>query len=292
MNMHVNPVSVIDDETARIIVEHRLEVPGVVFELHSVERVTPRKIFCNSEKHAVSLALSPLPKDWYWQYLPDMRSIPAGMLNFRPAGQKLRVFPRRGRHRWLSVLIDPAYFKAVSGHAEDCVFETHPNIKGTPIEATLFRVAREMTSPGFATPTLVEALSRTFLIDLARIVIGARPAEVSQHDGLSLQQFNRINEYIENSDCYAPTISDISELPGISRRHLTRLFRMSSGQTIHAHIAEIRLRKAVDLLARTELSVKEISHKLGFSSPSGLAATFRAATGQSPSQFRHQYRAP
>lgn len=158
-----------------------------------------------------------------------MRSIPAGALNFRPAGQKLQVFPRRGRHRWLSVLIDPAYFKAVSGHPDECVFEAYANIKGAPLESTLFRVAREMTAPGFGTLTLVEALSRTFLIDLARKVIGARRMEVPQHEGLSSQQYNRINEYIESADCYAPTISDISGLLGISRRHLTRLFRISSG---------------------------------------------------------------
>ncbi len=292
MNMQINPVSVIDDDTAKIIIEHRLQVPGVTFELHQVERVTPRKIFVNTENHAVSLALSPLPKDWYWQFLPDTQAVPAGTLNFRPAGQKLRVFPRRGRHRWLSLNIDPAHFKQISGHSDDCVLKACPNIKGTPMDAALFRVAREMTSPGMDTPALVEAISRTFLIDLARTVVGPRRSQLEQQDGLSQQQFNRINEFIESADCYAPSISDISELLGISRRHLTRLFRMSSGQTIHAHIAEIRLRKAVDLLARTELSVKEISHKLGFSSPSGLAATFRAATGQSPSQFRHQYRAP
>jgi len=60
------------------------------------------------------------------------------------------------------------------------------------------------------------------------------------------------------------------------------------GQSIHSHIAEIRLKRATDLLSRTRLSVKEISFKLGFASPSGLAAAFRAATGQSPSQFRER----
>ena len=288
MHIRFNPVVLVDDASAKIVVEKRLELPGIAFELRAVERFSPHRLV-NNPYHVISLALSPLPKIWYWHFLERNQHLQAGPLNFLPAACPLRLTLQRGRHRWLRMCIDPDVFAKLTGCPEQAV-KPVSSITGTAINSALFRVAHEMSSPGPNSVGLIEALSQTVMVDLARIVADARSRTAARSEGLSQQQLARITEFIENADCYTPTVSDISALLGISRRHITRLFRSAVGQTIHTHIAEIRMRRATDLLAHTPLSVKEISFKLGFASPSGLAAAFRAATGQSPSEFRQQQR--
>lgn len=288
MYMRFNPVTVRDDALGKIVAEKHLELPGVTFELWACERLSPQRPISNPV-HVVSLALTPLPKVWYWHLPQTNTHIQAGPLNFLPALCPLRLSLQRGRHRWLRMEIAPEAFARFTGFPEHAV-KPVSNITGTPINAALFRVAHELNAPGPASEGLIEALSKTVMVDLARVIVDARHQETPRGEGLTRQQLARITEFIESADCYTPTIADISELLGISRRHITRLFRTAVGRTIHDYIAEIRLKRATDLLVRTDLSVKEISFKLGFASPSGLAAAFRSATGQSPSQFRDERR--
>lgn len=281
-----NPFVLVDDASEKIIVEKRLELPGIVFELRACERFSPNRLYSNPH-HVLSLALSPLPKVWYWHFPDHNEHIQAGPLNFLPAQCPLRLTLPRGRHRWLRMCLDPEMFARFAGRDGQPV-KPVPSISGSPINTALFRVAHEMNSPGPGSVGLIEALSQTIMVDLIRVIADVHDEPATRAEGLSQQQLTRITEFIENADCYTPTISDISELLGISRRHITRLFRSAAGHTIHSHIAGIRLKRVTDLLSGTSLSVKEISFKLGFASPSGLAAAFRAATGQSPSQFREQ----
>jgi len=284
MYMRFNPFVLVDDASAKITVERRIELPGLVFELRACERFSPDRLV-NNPYHVLSLALSPLPKVWYWHFADSSQHIQAGPLNFLPAAQPLRLTLQRGRHRWLRMCIEPETLARFTG---SLAVTPLSDITGSPINAALFRVAHEMNAPGPGSVGLIEALSQTVMVDLARVIAEAHGERAARAEGLSQQQLARITAFIENADCYTPSIADISELLGISRRHITRLFRSAMGQSIHSHIAEIRLKRATDLLSRTRLSVKEISFKLGFASPSGLAAAFRAATGQSPSQFRER----
>jgi AraC family transcriptional regulator len=46
---------------------------------------------------------------------------------------------------------------------------------------------------------------------------------------------------------------------------------------------------AKQLLARSRLSVAQVALRAGFLSPAHFARVFRAATGQSPSQYRRSF---
>lgn len=274
-----------------VVLENRYELAGVTYELSSCERLPPQKVWGYHDKHRLTLALSPLPKYWQCQFLNDPKPVPIGMLNFLPAGALYRMTARGGRHRWLNMMMKTDYFTKKSGQDDDFKLVPRTSIQGTPIDGALFRIAREIVAPSFRSRDLIKALTENVVIDLARYLMGPRRDDVAAQEGLSPQQLMRIKQYIENSDCELPKIDDLAQLLGVSRRHLTRAFKASMGQTIHDYIAEFRLRRAIEFLTRSELSVKEISHKLGFSSPWGLTAAFRVSTGQTPTQFRRQNRA-
>lgn len=290
MPLILTPQTLVDDANGRIVAERRYEAEGVTFYLTSIERVSPHAIF-TSPLHNLSLTLTQVPKDWWWVYLPEGQRVHVGPLTFIPAETQVRVSSRAGRHRWLQMRIDPPLLEKLLGKEASAALPPIPAIRDTPIDTALYRVAREMTAPSQSTTEVIEALKESVLIDLTRAIMGRQRFVAARTSGLSRQQLTTLTEHIEGVDYFAPTTADISVLLGISRRHITRLFRLSMGQTIHTHLAEVRLRKASHLLTTTQLSVKEISHKLGFSTTGGLTASFRAATGQTPTKYRQSHRA-
>ncbi len=290
MALILTPLTLRDDPTGRIVAERRYEADGVTFSLTSIERVSPHAIF-ESPLHNLSLALTQVPKTWWWVYLPGGKRVHVGPLTFVSAGTQVRVSSRAGRHRWIQMRIAPEVLDTMLGKRGGPL-PPIPAIRDTPIDSALLRIAREMAQPSQGTQEVIEALKESILIDLTRVIMAPQQIIAARPAGLSSQQLTTLSEYIENADHFAPTIGDIAKLLGISRRHLTRLFRLSTGQTIHAHLSQVRLRKAMHLLTTTQLSVQEIAHKLGFATTGGLTATFRAATGQTPSKYRQSHRAP
>ena len=73
---------------------------------------------------------------------------------------------------------------------------------------------------------------------------------------------------------------------GISRRHITRLFREGTGPSIAEFQPGVRLEQAERLLCETGLPVGEIAFRVGFESGAALARAMRRVLGRSPSEIR------
>ncbi|NLW11714.1 MAG: response regulator [Clostridiaceae bacterium] len=72
----------------------------------------------------------------------------------------------------------------------------------------------------------------------------------------------------------------------LSPQYLSRIFSAQMGRTFIDYLTDIRIKKAKDLLRGTDLSVKEISLKLGYSDPNYFSRIFKRITGRTPSDFR------
>jgi AraC family transcriptional regulator len=77
----------------------------------------------------------------------------------------------------------------------------------------------------------------------------------------------------------------LSAWAGISRRHLTRLFRRFEGESIHERITKLRIEEATRRIAAGD-TVLSASLSVGLSSPSHLSRLFKRYTGVSPSMAR------
>ncbi|MGF0036458.1 helix-turn-helix transcriptional regulator [Victivallis vadensis] len=75
-------------------------------------------------------------------------------------------------------------------------------------------------------------------------------------------------------------------LSGYSPVYFDRLFRQHTSQTPHRFLAELRMRKAVDLLENTLLSVKEVAERCRFRDSAYFCRAFRRAFGRRPGDFR------
>jgi AraC family transcriptional regulator len=81
------------------------------------------------------------------------------------------------------------------------------------------------------------------------------------------------------------TLSEIATEVRCSPVYLTQVFQQVEGLPLYRYQLRLRLARALDLLGQFE-DLAALSVHLGFSSHSHFSASFRAAYGRSPSEFR------
>lgn len=79
---------------------------------------------------------------------------------------------------------------------------------------------------------------------------------------------------------------ELAQQVNLSLRHLERLFKAATEQTLPAYLRELRIECACELLATTFLSAKQIADRLGFKHENHFNRTFKQAKGLTPIAYR------
>ena len=82
------------------------------------------------------------------------------------------------------------------------------------------------------------------------------------------------------------SISVIADIYHVSVSRMSVLFKKEVGLGFADCLWQMRLKKAIDLLTTTDLSIDEISTAVGYLNPNSFRRKFKQETGFSPSQFR------
>jgi len=82
------------------------------------------------------------------------------------------------------------------------------------------------------------------------------------------------------------TLNQLADIAGISTSYLSTQFKKETGMTITDHILNLRVRRALPMLATTALSISEISEKVGFQDYNYFTRIFKKVMDKSPSQYR------
>ena len=83
-------------------------------------------------------------------------------------------------------------------------------------------------------------------------------------------------------------VSELADAIGMSRSNLLRKIKKETNLSASQFIREIRLAYAVDLLKDEDITVSEVSYKVGFGSPSYFIKCFREKYGYSPGDSSKQ----
>jgi YesN/AraC family two-component response regulator len=111
-----------------------------------------------------------------------------------------------------------------------------------------------------------------------------RNAVSKKIDRKFVNEFSAIIENnISNEDF---TVNDICKELGISRVQLYRKVKAVLGYNINEYILDVRMQKAKYLLLNEDLTIAEISDKVGFSSQAYFATVFKSKLGVSPKAFK------
>lgn len=99
---------------------------------------------------------------------------------------------------------------------------------------------------------------------------------------------NEAKHYITANFHNQINVFDTARAIGVSREHLTRIFKAYLGITPHDYIEKERIYTACILLRDASLSIKQVSDRCGFCSPSQFGRVFKRLIKQTPGIYRYK----
>lgn len=130
------------------------------------------------------------------------------------------------------------------------------------------------------------ALSRIYFLEL--IILISR--FINKHDGMINRQDNEYLKIAMNrihsnyhSEVY---VSELAKECNISERYLRKLFTKNLDSTPQQYCNNVRINKAVELLADRNIPINEIAFRIGYSTPQYFSRMFKSKYGFSPQKYR------
>jgi AraC-like DNA-binding protein len=105
---------------------------------------------------------------------------------------------------------------------------------------------------------------------------------------LSQDNMRQVVDYINSHLDQELSLIKMASVAQMSLFHFARQFKLSIGTTPHQYLNQCRIEKAKQLLAEKNLSILEITHQVGFQSPSHFTTLFRRSVGLTPSAYREK----
>ena len=98
-------------------------------------------------------------------------------------------------------------------------------------------------------------------------------------------------EIIEREYASEMDLDSVAHRLATSRRQLQRAFAEIGKTSFRSHLAEVRMRRAMELLQEGRMPVRDVASSVGYRQPAQFAKTFRRHHGAPPSTFRGAGRA-
>ncbi|MGM1057741.1 helix-turn-helix domain-containing protein [Saccharothrix sp. Mg75] len=133
--------------------------------------------------------------------------------------------------------------------------------------------------------SVLRALLHVLVVRATRLP--ATPAASPSPTGAVAGEFARLLGRVERGTW---SVRAYAERIGVTPGHLTEAVKAATGRTPSQLVREARVREAKRLLARTDLSVRQVAGRVGFGDPAYFCRFFRRETGTSPGGFRRSQR--
>ncbi len=133
--------------------------------------------------------------------------------------------------------------------------------------------------PGYSTVTVFQLITLVILLGRYYSQKSSMPVLhlMKLAEGLYILE-QHFNEFVE--------IGAIADQIGLSRAHFIRSFKRAYHLTPLQYLLQLRMGKAVEMLAETKIPVSEIAFSCGFSDSNYFSRVFRKRLGVSPREFR------
>lgn len=98
----------------------------------------------------------------------------------------------------------------------------------------------------------------------------------------------QVQAYLQENYAQDTEFTQIAESYHVSAAYLTKIFKEQVGMTPSRYRNEYRIGIAKELLIKTDLSMRTIAEKAGFTDQFYFSKIFKKFTGESPAQFREE----
>ncbi len=153
-----------------------------------------------------------------------------------------------------------------------------------PMIVTMIRaIFEEMQQKGAHYRECVRGIAYALLFEIARF--NGMEAWQTIGKGVSLQLESAI-EYVEKNYPNDFKIADLANECHMSETHFRRIFQEKMNMTPVEYVNFVRVRKACELIDKTDISMEDVAEKVGFITPSTFNRNFRRIIGTSPYQWK------
>ncbi|MFJ3162969.1 helix-turn-helix transcriptional regulator [Streptomyces kanasensis] len=134
-------------------------------------------------------------------------------------------------------------------------------------------------------PSVLRALLHVLVVRAARLYDAhpVAPGRPGGRPGAVAEEFTRL---IGRGDPALWSVGACAAAVGVSAGHLAEAVKAATGRTPGQLVREARVHEAKRLLARTDLTVRQVAARVGFGDPAYFCRFFRRETGASPGDFR------
>jgi AraC family transcriptional regulator len=122
-------------------------------------------------------------------------------------------------------------------------------------------------------------------IILQLLALTTRTSGSARHNGESFW-LKKVRAFLDAQYLSEHRLCDLASLAGVHRVHLVREFRKHYGVTIGQHIRKRRIAHACELLARSDLLLREIARVCRFVDQSHFSRQFKKLSGLTPAEYR------
>jgi AraC-like DNA-binding protein len=134
--------------------------------------------------------------------------------------------------------------------------------------------------------TTVSELVGAYRRAISDLVEAAEKPVVAARD----RSLRRALAFIQQHVSEPLSLTQVSRVAGFAPRHFSRLFKQRERMTFEHHVRQLRVERAKDLLAGTDLSVERVGQLSGFSLRPYFQRVFKQITRMTPNEFRNSKR--
>lgn len=166
--------------------------------------------------------------------------------------------------------------------AENPVYHSANKLYTTKMKDTMLYMAQHPDE------TVFNLISNLYLF-LDCLTRSSASKTIPQSSNMSKYYLEWAFAYIDQNFQNNISVSDIAKSCKIHRNYLGRIFREQLGTSPQEFLITYRMNKAIQLLATTKLSIKDISNAVGYPNQLHFSRAFKNVYGIPPTQWRKEH---
>ena len=176
--------------------------------------------------------------------------------------------------------------RAAYERGKTIVLKPEPNLSDQVVVNLVHAIHSEIRSGCPAGPLLGESLA-TDLSAYLRRQHAIEPIHLPYFKGgIPRVRLNRVLEYVEASLATKLRVAELAGISEMSPYYFGKLFKQSTGLTVHEYVTKRRVQRAIDLLKRERVDISGVGAAIGIPDQSQFTRLFHKYTGITPRRYR------
>jgi len=103
-----------------------------------------------------------------------------------------------------------------------------------------------------------------------------------------LPQAEQLIKYIDDNYAAPLTLNMLAQKFNFSPKYISNMIKNKVGYSFIEYLMNLRIKRAVELLTKTDMSIKEIALSVGYDDQQYFHRIFKKKTGKTPAQYRKE----